>query len=164
MCHEAPERLIYLVNAANKNREYAVDSSLPPLLRNAVHPTAPLPPTTFYLFTETLFLDDKKVAHSRWKMGILLVGTDHPFNNAHTLLDALCYHLRLDKSLQLKRSDSRALIPGRQMTVSVEETPVGQFGEVHPQILTNWDLFYPAGFVELDLDTITEIWNGDKGR
>jgi phenylalanyl-tRNA synthetase beta subunit len=160
MCHDAPERLIHLVNAVNKNREYAVDSSLPPLLRNAVHPSAPHPPTTFYLFTETLFQDEHKVAHSRWNMGILLVGTDHPFNNAHTLLDALCYHLRLDCTLI--RSSSPALIPGRQMTITAGETPIGQFGEVHPEILTRWELFYPASFIELDLDTITEMWVGRK--
>ena len=160
MCHAAPERLIHLVNAVNKNREYAVDSSLAPLLRNAVHPSAPHPPTTFYLFTETLFQDEHKVAHSRWKMGILLVGTDHPFNNAHTLLDALCYHLRLDYTLI--RGSSPALIPGRQMTITATETPIGQFGEVHPEVLTRWELFYPASFIELDLDTITEMWVGTK--
>jgi hypothetical protein len=160
MCHDAPERLIHLVNAVNKNREYAIDSSLPPLLRNAVHPSAPYPPTTMYLFTETLFLDEQKVAHSRWKMGILLIGTDHPFNNAHTLLDALCYHLHLD--YELKRSSSPSLIPGRQMAISVGDTPIGQFGEVHPEVLTRWELFYPASFIELDLDTITEMWVGTK--
>jgi hypothetical protein len=160
MCHDAPERLVHLANAVNKNREYAVDSSLPPLLRNAVHPSAPLPPATFYLFTETLFLDEQRVAHSRWKMGILLVGTDHPFNNAHTLLDALCFHLHLDYTL--KRSTSRALIPGRQMTVFVGDTPIGQLGEVHPEVLTRWDLFYPASFIELDLDSITELWGGNE--
>src|SRR6266568_7426019 len=158
--HDAPERLIHLVNAVNKNREYTIDSSLPPLLRNAIHPSAPNPPTTIYLFTETLSLDEQRVAHSRWKMGILLVGTDHPFNNAHTLLDALCYHLNLDYAL--KRSSSPSLIPGRQMTISVEDTPIGQFGELHPEILTSWELFYPASFIELDLDTITEIWVGTK--
>jgi phenylalanyl-tRNA synthetase beta chain len=160
MCHNAPERLIQLVNAVNKNREYAVDSSLPALLRNAIHPSAPLPPTTFYLFTETLFKDEQRVAHSRWKMGILFVGTDHPFNNAHTLLDALCYHLHLDYTL--KRSSSPALIPGRQMTISVGDTPIGQFGELHPEVLTRWELFYPASFIELDLDTIAELWVGEK--
>jgi hypothetical protein len=160
MCHDSPERLIQLVNAVNKNREYAVDSSLPPLLRNAVHPSAPNPPTTIYLFTETLFLDELRVAHSRWKMGILLIGTDHPFNNAHTLLDALCYHLHLDYTL--KRNSSPALIPGRQMTISVGDTPIGQFGEVHPEVLTRWELFYPASFIELDLDTITDMWVGKK--
>ena len=158
--HDAPERLIHLVNAVNKNREYTIDSSLPPLLRNAIHPSAPNPPTTMYLFTETLSLDEQRVAHSRWKMGILLVGTDHPFNNAHTLLDALCYHLHLDYAL--KRSSSPSLIPGRQMTISVEDTPIGQFGELHPEVLTRWELFYPASFIELDLDTITEKWVGTK--
>jgi hypothetical protein len=162
MCHDAPQRLIHLVNAVNKNREYAVDSCLPPLLRNAVHPSAPLPPVTFYLFTETLFLDEQRVAHSRWKMGILLVGTDHPFNNAHTLLDALCFHLHLDYTL--KRSNNRALIPGRQMAISVENMSIGQLGEVHPEVLTRWDLFYPASFIELDLDAITEMWVGEKAR
>jgi Phenylalanyl tRNA synthetase beta chain CLM domain/tRNA synthetase B5 domain len=157
-CHDAPQRLIRLVNAVNKNREYTIDSSLPALLRNAVHPSAPNPPTTIYLFTETLFVDRQDVAHSRWKMGILQVGTDHPFNTAHTLLDALCYHLHLDYTLT--RANSSSLIPGRQMTISVEDTPIGQFGELHPEVLTHWELFYPTSFIELDLDAIAEIWVG----
>jgi hypothetical protein len=209
MCHPAPERLIHLVNAANRNREYAIDSSLPPLLRNALHPSAPVPPSVFFLFTETLFVESigagmecrdvslppsvgelasARVAHSRWKMGILLVGTEHPFNNAHTLLDALYYHLHLDYTL--KRNDSHALIPGRQMTAfcrggsSVDAgtqsgdtcppdrvlcvgslpplLPIGQFGEVHPQVLTRWELFYPTSFIELDLDSITALWGINK--
>jgi hypothetical protein len=174
MCHPAPERLIHLVNAANRNREYAVDSSLPPLLRNAVHPSAPVPPSVFFLFTETLFVEEKSIAHSRWKMGILLVGTEHPFNNAHTLLDALCYHLHLNYTL--KRNDSHTLIPGRQMTAFCRggsgvdvgwgslppPLPIGQFGEVHPEVLTRWELFYPTSFVELDIDSITALWGIDK--
>jgi len=127
-------------------------------------------------------------AHSRWKMGILLVGTEHPFNNAHTLLDALCYHLRLDYTL--KRNDSHALIPGRQMTAFCRggsgadartqsgdtcppdrvlcvgslppPLPIGQFGEVLPEILTRWELFYPTSFIELDLDSITALRDIDK--
>jgi hypothetical protein len=159
MRRAAPERLIRLANAVNKNREYIVDSSLAPLLRNAVHPSAPLPPATSYLFTETASLDEQSIAHSRWKMGILLIGTDHPFNNAHTLLDALCYHLRL--SYTLTRSASPELIPGRQMLVTSGDIPIGQFGEVHPEVLANWELFYPASFIELDVDTITGLWGGN---
>jgi Phenylalanyl tRNA synthetase beta chain CLM domain/tRNA synthetase B5 domain len=178
-CHPGPERLIRLANAVNKNREYIVDSSLPPLLKNAVHPSVPVPPHAFFLFTETIFIDEQHIAHSRWKMGILLIGTEHPFNNAHTLLDALCYHLRLGqtqagypqtaghpqgRALQLTRSNNPALIPGRQMGVSVGDTPIGQFGEVHPEVLTSWELFYPASFIELDLDSIAELWDGGKAR
>jgi hypothetical protein len=153
MRHDAPGQVMRLENAVNKNREYLVDSSLPPLLRNAAHPSAPLPPTTFYLFTETARLDDDNVAHSHWKMGILLVGSDHPFNNAHTLLDALCHHLR--QPYTLKRGNSPALIPGRQMQIMAGNARPGQFGELHPEVLTNWDLFYPASFIELDLDEIS---------
>ncbi len=160
--HATPERLIHLANAVNKNREYALDSSLPALLRNAVHPSAPTPPATIYLFTETLFHDEQQVAHSRWKMGILLIGTDHPFNNAHTLLDALCFHLHLDYTLT--RASSPSLIPGRQMAISIENIPIGLFGELHPEVLTRWELFYPASFIELDLDTITGIWIGEISR
>jgi len=158
MRHDAPQQVMRLVNAVNRLREYVVDSSLVPLLRNAVQASAPQPPATFYLFTETVHIDEQKVAHSRWEMGILLVGSEHPFNNAHTLLDALCYHLRLPYTL--KRSASPALIAGRQMDIYYgedEKTAIGQFGEVHPEVLTNWELFYPASFIELDLDTITKL-------
>lgn len=158
MRHDAPQQVMRLANAVNRLREYVVDSSLVPLLRNAIHASAPQPPTTFYLFTETVHIDEESVAHSRWKMGILLVGTEHPFNNAHTLLDALCYHLRLPYTL--KRSASPALIPGRQMDIYFgegEDVLIGQFGEVHPEVLTNWYLFDPASFIELDMDTITML-------
>ena len=158
MRHVAPGQVMRLANAVNRLREYVVDSSLPPLLRNAVQASTPQPPTTFYLFTETVHIDEQSVAHSRWKMGMLLVGTEHPFNNAHTLLDALCYHLRLPYTL--KRSINPALIQGRQMDVYYAESEnmvIGQFGEVHPEVLTNWRLFDPASFIELDLDTITEL-------
>ncbi len=156
--HEAHRQVMRLANAVNRLREYMVDSSLVPLLRNAVHASAPQPPATLYLFTETVHIDDESVAHSRWKMGILLVGSEHPFNNAHTLLDALCYHLHLHYAL--KRSASAALIPGRQMDIYYGESEamvIGQFGEVHPEVLTNWHLFDPASFIELDMDTITEL-------
>ena len=158
MRHDAPHQVMRLANAVNRLREYVVDSSLVPLLRNAVHPGAPQPPATFYLFTETVRIDDASAAHTRWKMGILLVGTEHPFNNAHTLLGALCYHLHLPYTL--KRSASPALIPGRQMDIYYSEGEgmlIGQFGEVHPEVLTNWHLFDPASFIELDLDAITGI-------
>ncbi|MGH2496372.1 MAG: hypothetical protein ACRDIV_16870 [Ktedonobacteraceae bacterium] len=158
MRHTAPQQVMRLANAVNTLREYMVDSSLVPLLRNAVHASVPQPPTTFYLFTETVHIDEQKVAHSRWTMGILLVGTGHPFNNAHTLLDALCYHLRLPYTL--KRSSSSALIPGRQMDIYYgkdDSTLIGRFGEVHPEVLTNWHLFDPASFIELDLDTIAKL-------
>jgi hypothetical protein len=153
---EHAARLIRLQNAVNINREYLVDSSLPPLLRNAVHASAPLPPATFYLFTETASLDAQQVAHSRWKMGILLVGSEHPFNNAHTLLDALCHHLRLPYTL--RRGSSPALIAGRHMMVYAGDEVIGQFGEVHPETLVNWELFYPASFVELDPGAIERLW------
>ncbi len=158
MRHDAPRQVMRLANAVNRLREYVVDSSLVPLLRNAVHVSAPQPPATFYLFTETVRIDAESVAHSRWKMGILLVGTEHPFNNAHTLLDALCYHLRLPYTL--KRSGNAGLIPGRQMDIYYgegESVPIGQFGEVHPEVLTNWHLFDPASFIELDLETIIKL-------
>lgn len=158
MRHDAPRRVMRLANAVNRLREYVVDSSLVPLLRNAVLPSAPQPPATFYLFTETVHIDDEGVAHSRWKMGILLVGSEHPFNNAHTLLDALCYHLRLPYTL--KRSATPALIPGRQMDIYYGEGEgmlIGQFGEVHPEVLTNWHLFDPASCIELDMDTISKL-------
>lgn len=149
-------QLIRLDNAVNKNREYLVDSSLTPLLRNAVHASAPMPPTAFYLFTETAALDTQRVAHAGWKMGVLLVGSEHPFNNAHTLLDALCYHLRLPYTL--RRGSSPALIGGRHMVVYSGDEVIGQFGEVHPETLVKWELFYPASFLELDLDVVEQLW------
>lgn len=100
------------------------------------------------------------------EMNILLLGTDHLFNGAYSLLNALYYYLRPGNShvkpTQLTRSKSCALIPVWQTVVCMCNISIGQIVEIHPELLIPLELFYPIIFIDLDLDSMLELWIGNK--
>jgi phenylalanyl-tRNA synthetase beta chain len=51
-------------------------------------------------------------------------------------------------------SDSGAYIPGRGAQIVFEDETVGTFGELHPEVITNFDLGNPVVGLELDLDRV----------
>ncbi|WP_296332533.1 hypothetical protein, partial [uncultured Treponema sp.] len=45
-------------------------------------------------------------------------------------------------------------IPGRQAAIIVKGKQVGVFGEVHPQVLENWQIAVPCVAGEIDLEDL----------
>lgn len=54
----------------------------------------------------------------------------------------------------LQKTDMPTFHPGRNAAVLLRETPVGTFGEVHPEVLENYDLPYKAYLFEFDLEAL----------
>lgn len=58
--------------------------------------------------------------------------------------------LNIGVTWELKPAQHPTFIPGRCGSIMVSE-PIGYIGEVHPDVLTTWDLEVPAACFELDL-------------
>ena len=56
----------------------------------------------------------------------------------------------------LQKTDFPIFHPGRNAEVLSGDKPVGVFGEVHPEVLDNYDLPYKAYLFEFDLERLTE--------
>lgn len=54
----------------------------------------------------------------------------------------------------LQKTDMPTFHPGRNAEVLLEEMSVGTFGEVHPEVLENYDLPYKAYLFEFDLEVL----------
>ena len=54
----------------------------------------------------------------------------------------------------LQKTDMPTFHPGRNAAVLLADTRVGAFGEVHPEVLENYDLPYKAYLFEFDLETL----------
>jgi phenylalanyl-tRNA synthetase beta chain len=72
------------------------------------------------------------------------------FTEAKSMLDAFLTNLGM--CYQLKAVDHGSFIEGRAGTVLVDNNEVGSIGELHPQLLQNWNLENPAAAFEMDLD------------
>ena len=54
----------------------------------------------------------------------------------------------------LQKTDLPTFHPGRNAAVLLADTPIGTFGEAHPEVLENYDLPYKAYLFEFDLEVL----------
>jgi phenylalanyl-tRNA synthetase beta chain len=76
----------------------------------------------------------------------------HPeasFSDAYATADALCRELGL--SCRVTVSDDEAFLEGRRGDLRAGDTKIGVFGEIHPLVLTAFELEHPVAGFELDL-------------
>ena len=79
----------------------------------------------------------------------------HPratFSESKSLIDAIGRDLRLN--LTYSESTDPRFIEGRQMRISEGVEAIGYVGEIHPEVITNFNLFNPVVGLELDVTRI----------
>jgi len=58
----------------------------------------------------------------------------------------------LDINYELKAFDHGSFIPGRCAEIVVEGKTLGYFGELHPEVITAFELEYPVVALEINLE------------
>ncbi len=75
------------------------------------------------------------------------------FSEAYGIADALCREIGLVYTAV--DTDDPAFIEGRRGALLVNGTPLGVFGEIHPDVLEAFGLDHPVAAVEIDLSAFT---------
>ena len=83
-------------------------------------------------------------------LGFLSASNNANFNDAASEVSTLLYYL--DHKYEVKETDDPRFIPGRQAGIIVDGKQIGIFGEIHPQILENWQVTVPCVAGEMDLE------------
>jgi phenylalanyl-tRNA synthetase beta chain len=111
----------------------------------------------------TVFLMNPKTetgVEERTVLGVAVSEGAANFTMIRQVLDYLLLNLGVDKDkIEIKEMEHPSLIPGRVGKILVGKKEVGYIGEVHPQVLSNFQLDMPVGAFELDLDMISGIVN-----
>ena len=79
----------------------------------------------------------------------------HPgadFSEAYAVADAVCRELSIDYEVRVARDG--AFIEGRRGVIIVNGRTAGVFGEIHPAVLTAFELEQPVSAMELDLRAV----------
>tara|TARA_Y100000310_G_scaffold332477_1_gene408139 strand:+ start:382 stop:2061 length:1680 start_codon:yes stop_codon:yes gene_type:complete len=90
------------------------------------------------------------------KLGLVLCHDKADFTEVRQILDALMDALNLE--YKVKETEHPSFIEGRVGEVIVkskdQEIKLGVIGELHPQVIINWELFVPVVGMELDLEKL----------
>ncbi|MBW2996818.1 phenylalanine--tRNA ligase subunit beta, partial [Candidatus Woesearchaeota archaeon] len=93
------------------------------------------------------------------RLAVALCGPDADFTRIKQVFDCLMSALGIE--YDSKEAEHPSFIPGRVARISVAEESVAYIGELHPQILSEWDLEMPVACFELN---ITEVFKALKSQ
>jgi phenylalanyl-tRNA synthetase beta chain len=84
-----------------------------------------------------------------------LAGEDVTFTSIKQALDHLFAQVGIASTI--KEVDHPTFIPGRVGEIMVGKKSIGVIGEIHPQVLENFQMEYPVSVFELDADRLTDL-------
>eukprot|EP00743_Colponemidia_sp_Colp-15_P001397 GILK01001532.1.p1 GENE.GILK01001532.1~~GILK01001532.1.p1 ORF type:complete len:604 (+),score=105.96 GILK01001532.1:43-1812(+) len=121
------------------------------LFENKDHP---LPVKLFEVSDVVLKNTDSDVGTSNVRrVAALFTSLSSGFEVIHGLLDLLMTKLSVAnyRIEGLEGSGDGVFFPGRQARILVNDQPIGVLGVLHPEVLANFGLSYPASAMEFDL-------------
>jgi len=93
-----------------------------------------------------------KETTNRRKLGIAILNSEVNFSEMQSAVEAL---LRgVGTGYKLKEGTNPSLLKGRCGEIVVAGKIAGIFGEVHPEVVTNFGLDYPVAIAEIDVESI----------
>ena len=142
-------------NPVSSNWSVFRDKLLPNLLEFlAYNKNQEYPQNIFEVGDIVLFdpLNKETGVSNKGRMAVTLTNTQVGYEDASSVLAA--FLSVLGKKLTLKKTNHPSFISGRVAEVFIENRLIGIIGEIHPQVLNNWNLEKPVVGFELDIEKL----------
>jgi len=97
---------------------------------------------------------DERGSRTTVRLGALIAHASANFSEVHSSLDLLLFYL--DCSYSLAPIAHPSFLPGRAGQILLQGEPIGLIGELHPEVLEQWQVTMPAAVFELDVDRLVE--------
>ena len=144
-------KVIEIANPMSENYSILRSSVLPSLFMAESSSATAVYPHKIFEFGKVAYLQPKNNTGTETtdSLGFLLVSQDANYNEAASIVSTLFYFL--DVPYEVCESAENLYIGGRQAAIKVKGVEVGHFGEVAPQVLSNWGIQNPAVACEIDV-------------
>lgn len=106
----------------------------------------------------TVFAHDKNTETGVREQPSLSIVTSHPkadYTEVRQLIEYLLDKLQI--AYTVKESTHPSFISGRAAQILVDKKPIASLGEIHPQVLRNWELEMPVAAIEMDVQALFEL-------
>lgn len=151
MCIDG-SKVIEIANPMSENYQFVRPSIIASLLESESQSANAVYPHKIYEIGKIAFIEPSENTGTKTvqSLGFVTAASNANFNDAASEMSTLLYYL--DHKYEVKESDDPRFIPGRQASIIVNGKVAGIFGEVHPQVLENWQIAVPCTAGEIDLE------------
>ena len=148
-------KLVEIENPMSSNWSAFRDKMIPNLLEFLAFNKNQDYPQQIFEVGDAILLDpenkDTGVTNRR-RLSVALTNTQIGYEDASSFLSTLIS--ALGQKLILKKTGHKSFIPGRVAEVFAGSKSIGIIGEIHPQVLNNWNLEKPVVGFEIDLEEV----------
>ncbi|MDE7228322.1 MAG: phenylalanine--tRNA ligase subunit beta [Treponemataceae bacterium] len=146
--------VIEIENPMSENYQFVRPSIISSLLRAESAAANALFPHKIFEIGKVAFLapDENTGTKTIQSLGFMTAANNANFNDLASEVSSLLYFL--DHKYEVKDVSDPRFIPGRQAAILVRGKQVGIFGEVHPQVLENWQIAVPCVAGEVNLEAL----------
>jgi len=95
-------------------------------------------------------------AETKRKLAIILSHSKANFSEMKSFVESILSNLGI-KGYKIEESSFPCYISGRVAKIVVSGKPLGRFGEIHPEVVSNWELEMPVAAVEMNVDLLFEL-------
>jgi len=152
-----PEGLVTLANPVSTEYSIIRNDLLPSLMKNLADSKHHVFPQRMFEVSDVIKLDDNSETYTERRIHAAAVSS-HPtanFTEIKSVLEALLMNLGL-KNWTVKETNDPSFLAGRAAAVSLGNMELGVVGEIHPEVLNNFELENPTGAFEIDLQKIID--------
>ncbi|MCR5290019.1 MAG: phenylalanine--tRNA ligase subunit beta [Treponema sp.] len=148
------DKVIEIANPMSENYQFIRPSIISSLLKAESSSANAMFPHKIFEIGKVAYIQEEENTGTRTRqnLGFMTCANNANFNDAASEVSALLYYL--DHTYEVKESNDPRFIPGRQAAVMVNGKQVGVFGEIHPQVLSNWAITTPCVAGEIDLEEL----------
>lgn len=147
-------RVIEIANPMSENYQFIRSEAISSLLRAESKSANAIYPHKIFEIGKVAYIcpEENTGTRTRQVLGFLTAESNANYNTAASEVASLLYFL--DHKYEVRESNDPRFIPGRQAAIIIKGKEVGVFGEIHPQVLENWQIEVPCFGGELDLEEL----------
>lgn len=148
------DKVIEILNPMSENYQFVRPSIIASLLRAESAAANAIFPHKIFEIGKVAFLDDSENTGTKTiqSLGFMTAANNANFNDLASEVASILYFL--DHKYEVKEANDPRFIPGRQAAIIVKGKQVGIFGEIHPQVLENWQIAVPCVAGEIDIEDL----------
>jgi len=150
-------RMIVLANPVSTEYSIVRSDLLPCLVRNLADNKHQAYPQRMFEVSDVIEIDERAETRTERRLHVAGVSS-HPtanFTEMKSYVEALLANLGL-KNWTVKEIRHPSFLQGRAAAIHVKGRKIGVVGEIHPEVLNNFELENPTSAFEIDLQRITK--------
>jgi len=155
MRQKVSERIVKLANPVSTENSIARVELLPSLMKNLADNRHESYPQRLFEVSDVIRISGKTETRSERQLHVAGV-CSHPtanFTEIKSIVEALLADLNVRRWV-VKEARNPSFLEGRVVAIHVKGKKVGILGEVHPEVITNFELENPVGAFEIDLEEV----------